>query len=520
MRGYVRNGAETIFGREHGLTEIKTYQQFAKRVPIRDYDELSPWIERIRRGEQGVLTTEPVRRLVPTSGSTAARKLIPYTDQSHREFNRAVGPWICDLYRRMPRAMFGPAYWSVTPVAQVAGDEDASVIPIGFDDDSAYLGGWFKHAVDAALAVPGEIKQISSVDVLRYVTLLLLLRRCDLSLISVWHPSFLELLLDVLPDELNRLAKDVANGGCAVDQYLPRSLHQLVHSKPNRTRAREIMGAGTGDATEFWPQLAAVSCWADGHAAPAAAALSKRLPGVVIQPKGLLATEGVVSIPFGVNQPLAIRSHFFEFVDEAGRVALASDLQRGGIYNVLLTTAGGLWRYRLNDLIQVTGTVGRTPTIRFVGKAGQMSDRVGEKLSEGFVSISVSRLFAKYPPQPSFALLAPDTDLAGCGYTLYVNDDPAPGLATGLDELLAANPHYNYCRKLGQLRAARVYRVGSGAYSAFCQRLQDQGKRLGNIKPVAAGPLDGWGKIFRGCFVGTGNESEMCAKRLHSATAR
>src|SRR4051812_17245979 len=74
LRHYLVRNANTEFGRQHGLADIRTPEQFARRVPMRTYDEFSPWIERIRRGERDVLTAEPARRLVPTSGSTAARK--------------------------------------------------------------------------------------------------------------------------------------------------------------------------------------------------------------------------------------------------------------------------------------------------------------------------------------------------------------------------------------------------------------------------------------------------------------
>src|SRR5262245_835666 len=146
LKSYLRKSAGSAFAGEYGLGDLSDYQQFASRVPIHDYDDFEPWIERIRRGERSVLTTDPVERLVPTSGSTAARKLIPYTARSHRELNRAVTPWIFDLYHRRPGAMLGRAYWSVTPMAQESAEPQSTAIPIGFDDDAAYLGGWMKRA--------------------------------------------------------------------------------------------------------------------------------------------------------------------------------------------------------------------------------------------------------------------------------------------------------------------------------------------------------------------------------------
>jgi hypothetical protein len=247
----------------------------------------------------------------------------------------------------------------------------------------------------------------------------------------------------------------------------------------------------------LWPRLRVVSCWADGNAAGPAAALARRLPGIVLQPKGLLATEGVVSIPYQGRHPLAVRSHYLEFEDDAGRIGPVDGLRQGVNYRVLMTTGGGLWRYRLNDVVRVDGTVGRTPSVRFVGRYGTCSDRAGEKLSEGFVARVLDEWFAELgKAPPAFAMLAPDTDGGGCRYTLYVDDEPEPSDA--LDALLSRNPQYAYCRRLGQLLPPRVLRVRAGSYEAYVGRLMQAGQRLGDIKPTALSPRDGWTSVLVG----------------------
>jgi hypothetical protein len=506
LRSFILNNSGTAFGREHGLADIRTPKQFARGVPVRNYDQMRPWIDRIRQGEQQVLTSEPVRRLVPTSGSTTARKLIPYTASMHRQLNRAIGPWIFDLYQRQPSALLGPSYWSISPLSQ--GQPDGakdSVVPIGFDDDAAYLGGWRKHIIDAVMAAPAKLKTITGIEDWRYVTVLLLLRRCDLSLISVWHPSFLTLLLDAIQSDWDRLVTDIADGTCAVKNRLPPAMADSVEARPDPRRADELGQTGPSAIHRLWPRLKVLSCWADGHAAPAAAELARLFPSVVVQPKGLLATEGVVSIPFAGQHPLAIRSHFFEFEDDAGCLLLASDLQVGHAYTVILTTAGGLCRYRLNDRVEVVGMLGRTPSIRFVGKSGLVSDRVGEKLTDGFVAGVLARLLEGRNPRPSFAMLAPDIDADGCRYTLYLNADIPNGLSTALDTLLSANPQYAYCRRLAQLRTPRLFRLSGDPYALYCSRLRQAGQRLGDIKPVGLSCLDNWSIYLPGAYTDSKN---------------
>jgi hypothetical protein len=499
LRRFLRANAQTAFGREHGFSDIRTPEQFSQRVPPRDYDDFRPWIDRIQRGEANVLTTQPVRRLIPTSGSTAARKLIPYTASMQRQLNRAIGPWIFDLYRRHPQALLGPSYWSISPLAEdTPAPAQASAVPIGFDDDAAYLGGWREWAINAAMAVPSQLKTLGSISLWRYLTLLLLLRRRDLTLISIWHPSFLELLLETLKDRWRALVSDVSSGKCAIWPDLPELLRRTAIASPDARRADELQRAGTHRPATIWPNLRIISCWAGGHAAHSSASLAARFPGVLIQPKGLLATEGVVSIPLGDLHPLAIRSHYLEFEDDTGRIHGAGELRQDHAYRVLLTTAGGLCRYRLHDLVRVNGRVGRTPSVRFVGKAALISDRMGEKLSEGFVALVLAQLFARHDLKPEFALLAPDVEDGQTRYTLYVRATAPAYFAAALDAALSENPHYAYCRQLGQLYPPRIFQLMGNPYAAYTLRLQQLGQRLGDIKPASLSNLSEWSSYFTG----------------------
>ena len=242
--------------------------------------------------------------------------------------------------------------------------------------------------------------------------------------------------------------------------------------------------------------LSIISCWADGHAAGAARALAAQFPQAMIQPKGLIATEGIISIPFRGQYPLAIRSHYFEFVDDDGRVVGACDVDAGKTYSVLLTNGAGLWRYRLHDLVEVTGRIGQTPCIRFVGKGSLISDRVGEKLSEGFVAETLRELFAGHGLRPTFAMLAPEADARECGYVLYTNVDAPIDFADELDRSLGRNPHYAYARRLRQLSPARVERLYGDPYAVYCDRMRGIGQRLGDIKPVALSPMSDWSGRF------------------------
>jgi hypothetical protein len=477
LQQYVEVNRDTAFGRAHGFARIRSVAEYQQRVPVTTADELDPFVQRVAAGEPGVLTQERPCRLTPSSGSTRAVKLIPCTRSLQRELARAVDPWIADLFLRHPRLLGGPAYWSITP-ASPPPDLPPGTIPIGFDDDSRYLGGARHWLARAALVLPpapatGRV----NMDRFRRDTLRALLLAPELRLISVWHPSFLTLLLE----ELAR------NWGDLLDDLAPS----------NRRRSAGLRRISPADLRGIWPHLQLVSCWADGPSAAHARALAERMPGIRVQPKGLIATEGVVSIPFGGQRPIAIRSHFFEFLDPDGRPRLAHELERGVDYGVVMTTGGGLYRYRLGDRVRVDGRVAATPSLTFVGRDDRVSDLRGEKLSDGFVATVIETVFGG-GRRPTFAMLAPDPTPGGVSYTLFVDRAtcllPDPGAE--LERALRRNPHYANCVDLGQLAPASVAFVGPHADRAYVEACVSRGQRLGNVKPVSLHAGTGWREVL------------------------
>jgi len=488
--------ADTVYGRAHGFRDIRTYQQFCEQVPVVDYDALAPWIARIRQGEGSVLTCDPVTRLVPTSGSSGGRKLIPFTARLQREFNAAIAPWMVDLCREQPSVIFGPAYWSISPDLP-AGPSESSAIPIGFDDDSAYLGGLRQKLVEATLAAPPSLRLVADTETHRYLTLLCLLRQPELRLISVWHPSFLTLLLDRLPKFWDELMRDLEQGGCRHGASLPAGVQRAVAAPPQRRRAGALRRSGPEDRQAIWPHLRVVSCWGDAQAALPLADLQQRLPSVHLQPKGLLATEGVVTIPFRKAHPIAVTSHFYEFADSRGAICRAHELQRGETYTVILTTAGGLWRYRLDDQVEVDSWLETTPSLRFLGRGRKVSDLRGEKLHESFVARAIAAACARAQCMPSFAMLAPELLENGRPrYVLFVEKPVSSALTALLEEQLRENPHYALCLKLGQLTPLVCAPLERGAYEIFCRTGVAAGRTQGQMKPEALSLRTDWRQLF------------------------
>jgi hypothetical protein len=494
----LRENRDTDFGRAHGFADIADARDYQRRVPLATYDDFADPVQRVAEGAANVLTREPVRLLEPTSGTSGGEKLIPYTAGLRCQFQRGVAAWIADLFRHRPAVRLGRAYWSISPAAPPR--RSPGGLPIGFDDDASYLGRAEAWALRRLLVTPAAVARMPDMAAFRYATLLSLLAAGDLSLISVWSPTFLTALLAPLASWQERLCFDLRRGCSWLRPDLARSdrLARILRSS-----------AGTSDQLRLaWPGLALISCWADAAAGRFLPELRELFPGVEIQPKGLLATEGFVSFPL-CDRPsaaLALRCHFFEFQERDGpRCQLAHELDQGGRYRVVLTTAGGLYRYQLRDEVEVVGFLRRCPLLRFVGKADAVSDLVGEKLAEPHVGAVLDRLWAAHGLRPRFALLVPVLGRPP-RYRLYLQGPGADGRPTRLDPLrdaleagLSENPYYRHAVAAGQLAPAEVAaldpRRGS-AWLLYEQRCLEEGQKCGNVKPAALDRRIGWPQVF------------------------
>jgi hypothetical protein len=235
-------------------------------------------------------------------------------------------------------------------------------------------------------------------------------------------------------------------------------------------------------------------------------------PHAELQPKGLLSTEAFVSFPFGGTRSsvLSSRSHFFEFIAaDNGSVRLAHELSPGGRYEVVITTGGGLYRYRTRDIVEVTGERGRVPMIRFARRADMVSDLFGEKLAEAHVRSVVLESLRRNGIHADFWMVAPEAEHARGGfYALFIQTpeargDPAAASALSkaaqeIEEGLQSNPQYAHCLRLGQLLPLRVFRIAERGAEDYLASCAAAGQRLGDVKPPALHTRPGWTAVFRG----------------------
>lgn len=475
----LRANQTSLYGEEKGFAAIGSIEEFQQRVPVVEYETLAPLIERVAQGQRNVLFCENALAFEKTGGSHSGGKLIPYSARGLADFRHALTGWLCETIRGHHLAQ-GHAYWSLSPVA-TRREFTCCGIPVGAGD-ALYLGEENLTAFAGLSAVPLSVGDVEEVADWQLLTLYFLVCCRDLKLISVWSPAFLTSLLAGLQTRQQALLALLSCGGDVAGHSLGADAEALCRYQ------RYLL---LQETRQLWPELAVISCWADAASRMLADEMMQHFSGVYLQPKGLLSTEAVISVPDAYGQPtLCVDSNFYEFISDNGAILLADELVEDGEYSVIVTTNSGLYRYHTGDRVKCTGESEGIPTLRFIGRGEVYSDLVGEKLTEPFVISCLASL-------QGFAALAPD--ISTPGYVLLLDKALSERNQPHLNDIenqLRHNPQYDYAWRLGQLAPLRCMFIDNPTDRYLCWR-QRQGKRLGDIKIPVIFTADDWRDVFQ-----------------------
>ena len=476
----VKLNQNSAFGREHNFSDISCFWDFLK-LPITEYEDYLKYIDALKRGEQSVLTEEPVLLLEPTGGSSST-KLIPYTKSLKREFNNAIGCWVADMFIRNPGLLFGKQYWSISPNTAI--DQESSAVKIGFEDDAQYLSGIKGLLASKVWVVPPMLAQVKDRTAFRYLSQLFLLKEKNLRFISIWHPSFIISLLDDLDENWEHLVDDIGSGQLSVKLKISKDLIRKVETllNSNRKRAGELRSLTSKDLAKVWPKLQMISCWYVKGQGRYYERLNSMFPKSKVVPKGLMSTEGITSFPFGRGNQLitAVNSHYYEFkACDSQKVFQLNELKTGKRYTLLLTTSGGLYRYNTHDLVKVVGRKLSIPCLEFISRDNMTSDLVGEKVSQ----LQAESIISQLPQESGFTLITSNHH-AEKPYYILVSETKSPDkLKDWFEEKLCENYHYKHARELNQLGHAQIRGIeeNSGLQTYMNHQLKN-GRKEGDVK--------------------------------------
>lgn len=500
----VERGKNTAFGKEHGFAEIKSFEDWQRRVPIRGYEELEPYIARMLAGEDNVLIPDRPMFYARSSGTTGTPKSIPVTPVYLAEYRTPRRVWARQVMQAFPGLLRGKILSVHSP--RIEGRTEQGV-PYG-SITVAMTGspGSREHPV-GKLSLDPTPRRVFLLDdfELKYLLTLRVAAQERISLAAAVNPSTLVLLAKKLDQHAEQIATELEQGGSAalerVSEPLRSELARTLRRNPaaaariRRSRAEH----GRVLPTDVWPELQGLICWKGGSAPFYLAQLAEWFPGRPIMDYGYLATEGGFSIPLspeGAKGVVAVNGHVLEFVPEDARARgestpalLADELEIGQRYRVIISGSHGLYRYDINDVVECVGRHRNTAEISFVHKGGNMLSITGEKIGERHVV-------------EAFALAAErtGTPLAGFSVSVELGDPPrylfaveperalekerAHALLEAAEAALGeVNLEYRAKRESLRLGPPRLLLLHAGAFERYRRRRVEAGAPDSHVKP-------------------------------------
>ena len=207
------------------------------------------------------------------------------------------------------------------------------------------------------------------------------------------------------------------------------------------------------------------------------------------------SSEGLIGIPRGMGYEADYiflpRGGFYEFspIDEDENIVVdtADDLQEGKRYRLIYTSVAGLYRYRMGDIIEVTGHEGSAPVVRFCYREQLQINVAGEKMNMHSVSNAVHNYLWHYHSELAEYCVYPDMDSIPGRHVLLLEADPVAVKKNEYlyDRLLRdENMDYDDCRNLGEIGMPKIHFLKPGTFEGYKEYLMSKGLDVGQVKPV------------------------------------
>jgi hypothetical protein len=505
LRGILARQSATAFGRDHRFDAIHTLADYRRQLPVAGYEYFEPYIARVRRGETSALLADRrIHMFALTSGTTAVRKYIPVTQQYLDDYRRGWNIWGLKVFRDHPEVR-------MQPILQMSGDWDESRTESGVPCGAVtgLTAHMQKRLIRWLYSVPPCIARIKDPRAKYYSVLLLSIPR-KIGMMIAANPSTLINLARAGDQDKEALIRDIHDGTLSSRLDLPddirADLTRRLRRHPERARQLEeiVKRTGTLYPKDYWPSDCLLGNWTGGSVGSYLRHYPRYYGTTPVRDVGLIASEGRMTIPLADNTPagvLDVTTHYFEFIPEAEgdsphpTVLGAHELKEGAAYYILLTTAFGLYRYHIHDLVRVAGFHNNTPLIEFLSKGSHFANLTGEKLSEYHVTQAMVEVQRELDVTLTAYSVAPcwsdqDGEFAQPYYGLFVEQGDVADLSVGhrlaerLDvRLRQINSEYDSKRASERLGPVRLELVRTGFWLQWDrQRLQKTGGTLEQYK--------------------------------------
>lgn len=437
----------TKWGRNHKFTKLnhKTW----KSVPVVTYEQVKPYVDRIRQGDFRALTNELPEALALTSGTSSTPKFIPLTPSSIKSQQNGADVWNFILKRDHNTLL--------TQFLILSGGskrKDTELLPVMSYTD--IVKSKQNPLIQRRMVFSRDVECISDFEHRLLIAAQQAFIKQPKALISV-NPLSILRLLNLTDENRAEIGRATIKG-----KYIGTDIEiGKIKKKKKEEILADIMSKNPLDSVKF------IGTWLGGTQYLFIDKLRKRGIDVPIRDLGYLATEGRFTIPIKNNTPKGILNPFgnyYEFMtlDKKDFVPI-QELKEGREYNFVITGENGLYRYDIQDVVRIEGFYNKTPIISFMRKGEGFSSLTGEKIHENHVVELLKKLntegflVAKIDP-PHYLLNLP-------------KDYQGPNAGAVDSMLQEINPEYFQKRENNRLNCLEIKYLNSSEFQELDKKI-------------------------------------------------
>ncbi|MBQ7647836.1 MAG: GH3 auxin-responsive promoter family protein [Paludibacteraceae bacterium] len=399
LRGILTYAKDTVYGREHHFAEIlaakddkELYALYQQYVPAQEYEALRPYVERHKNGEANVLFPGKPIMYATTSGTTKEPKWVPITDvYLNSVYGKMTKVWLFNFIKNRPKVFTGK-------IVSIVGKVIEGYAPDGtvFGSVSGVTQRDCPKFVKKLYASPADVFSITDYNARYYAIMRMGIER-NITLIVTANPSTIVEMQNNVNEFYDQYVDDIEHGTLNKDLNISPEIRAAIqpYLKPNPERAAELRALkqkyGTVLPKHYWPNLQILNTWKCGNTKVYVDKFQHSFPEQMLhQEFGYFSSE----CRFGLvlddtnNTVLFPHFHYYEFIEEHDlenehpHFLQLHELEQGKRYCPFVTTYAGLYRYNMNDLVEVGPNFENTPTVHMIQKVNGIVSMTGEKLHE------------------------------------------------------------------------------------------------------------------------------------------
>jgi hypothetical protein len=354
---------------------------------------------------------------------------------------------------------------------------------------------------------PAEVIMCPDHQAALYLHLLFGLLEQNLAFINSVFSSSVLALFQCLENNWPQLLEDLEhsriNPAIRIDPGLRSKLEHRLQSARNHSRVmalrRELETGFENIAPRLWPRLVSVICIGSGSFRVYTDKLNRYLGQVPLYSPAYIASEGIIGLnlqPGELNYTLLPGLGYYEFIrvkdlDMASPRCYDSwELEPGEEYEVVLTNFAGLYRYRIGDLVAVTGYLHQAPVVRFLRRRGMLLNLLGEKTTEDAVLDALRHSEQQSGTRILDFTVYPNLEKNPGIYDFFVEYSSSPPGVNALAEfklllekaLASANPRYRAAREKQKIGPLQLHILKPGTFTLYRQRWLEQGASANQLK--------------------------------------